>query len=114
MKKLEELGISPAPWRYIGYHNHKSGVYIHLGEVKFADKRKLCYDISQPNARLIAAAPELYECLREAVIEMCHNCLSCKGKRNADKCSLKEDEGKCFIQKWRKVLAKAAGEEETK
>lgn len=54
MKKLEELGISPAPWKCILYHNHKNGEYIHLGEVKFADGRKLCYDIPQPNARLVA------------------------------------------------------------
>ena len=64
MKTLEQLGISPAPWKYIGYHYHKNGEYIHVGEVRVkCGKRKVVVDIAQPDARLIAAAPELYEAL---------------------------------------------------
>ena len=66
MKKLEQLGISPAPWKYIGYHYHRNGEYIHLGEVWVkGGKHKIVVDISQPDASLIAAAPKLYEACYE-------------------------------------------------
>lgn len=61
-KRLEELGISPAPWKYIGYHDHKNGEYIHLGEVRVGGgKRQIVVDISQPDAAIMSAAPELYD-----------------------------------------------------
>ena len=61
MKTLEQLGISPSPWKYIGYHYHRNGEYIHLGEVWVkGGKHKIVVDISQPDASLIAAAPKLY------------------------------------------------------
>ena len=66
MKTLEQLGISPAPWKYIGYHYHRNGEYIHLGEVWVkGGKHKIVVDISQPDASLIAAAPKLYEACYE-------------------------------------------------
>ena len=66
MKKLEQLGISPSPWKYIGYHYHRNGEYIHLGEVWVkGGKHKIAVDISQPDASLIAAAPKLYEACYE-------------------------------------------------
>ena len=66
MKTLEQLGISPSPWKYIGYHYHMNGEYIHLGEVWVkGGKHKIVVDISQPDASLIAAAPKLYEACYE-------------------------------------------------
>ena len=66
MKTLEQLGISPSPWKYIGYHYHRNGEYIHLGEVRVkGGKHKIVVDISQPDASLIAAAPKLYEACYE-------------------------------------------------
>ena len=66
MKTLEQLGISPAPWKYVGYHYHRNGEYIHLGEVWVKEgKHKIVVDISQPDASLIAAAPKLYEACYE-------------------------------------------------
>ena len=66
MKTLEQLGISPTPWKYIGYHYHRNGKYIHLGEVWVrGGKHKIVVDISQPDASLIAAAPKLYEACYE-------------------------------------------------
>ena len=66
MKTLEQLGISPSPWKYIGYHYHRNGEYIHLGEVWVkGGKHKIVVDISQPDASLIAAAPKLYEACYE-------------------------------------------------
>ena len=69
MKKLEQLGISPAPWNEkvwatsddyghdISDYNHKS----------ICDMRLLQGETRIPNARLIAAAPELYAALFEMV-----------------------------------------------
>ena len=56
MKTLEQLGISPAPWKYIGYHYHKNGEYIQLGEVRFkCGKRKVVVDIAYLDVRFIVA-----------------------------------------------------------
>ena len=67
MKTLEQLGISPAPWNEkvwatsddyghdISDYNHKS----------ICDMRLLQGETRIPNARLIAAAPKLYEACYE-------------------------------------------------
>ncbi len=85
MKTLEQLGISPAPWT-------KRGDCSVYGEILAADNTSVVeYDWSsipaaevadEPNARLIAAAPELYEALRLCVGEMCKFCKDTEiGKR---------------------------------
>ena len=103
MKTLEQLGISPAPWNEkvwatsddyghdISDYNHKS----------ICDMRLLQGETRIPNARLIAAAPELYEAL--AAI------LSCAEKEfpftTGSGMSIAMDMA-------RKALAKASGESE--
>lgn len=59
---------------------------------------------SLANASLIAAAPEMYHDLHEAVVEMCEHCDSYVSM----KC--KKEDGKCFVQRWIKTLKKARGE----
>lgn len=105
MLKLSELKISPTPWKV---DKDTNGWYIvRDAKGKYAatpDGDKETEAIS--NARLFVAAPELYDCLREAVIEMCHS-HSCCGTE--DECNGLD--GRCFVQRWRKALAKAAGED---
>ena len=102
MKKLEELGISPTPWN--AQHNGMAGIsYV----VSDAREIKIC-NACKPNALIIKAAPEMYECLREAVVEVCHECPHC-GQYPSYECNDKACQ--CFPNKWRAVLAKAAGEE---
>jgi len=70
-----------------------------------------------PDARLIAAAPELYDKLKEAAYEFCHNCLSLRLDREEDipmsdeliekNCPL-ADNG-CFCRAWWALLKKAKG-----
>jgi len=95
MKTIDELGISPCPWDF--QPNHPDGC-----RVATAYNRDV--STSDPaNARLIASSPDLYECLREAVLGICREC---EGKK------IENCRGKCFYARWRDALAKAAGENE--
>ena len=59
----------------------------------------------EKDTNLIAAAPALYDCLREAVSERCHECELLD--RVNGRCA--NTKGKCFVQRWREALTKAAG-----
>ena len=100
--KLEELGISPAPWKVATNGYGSEDVVDKDGELIVAYEP----DFEKPHdsacKRLIAAAPDLYDCLREAVGEMCHDC----PRNNHDS---REECDQCFVQRWREALAKAAG-----
>lgn len=111
MKTLEELGISPAPWHAGNYDDIEETNEVYCpSELRKGGKKTVCSTNSNlknavADARLIAAAPELYECLREAVdeyMEVCefHHFYEC------DDCGVG-----CPAKEWRAVLAKAAGEE---
>ena len=102
MKKLEELGASPAPWEIDDPWT--GDIICHL-------KNGIEYQVATPyihsdeetdaNARLIAAAPEMYECLREAVEYHCQDRCPAHG------CGCNKD---CLFYKWRDAIAKASGE----
>lgn len=75
MKTIEELGISPAPWKkYVGVYSFwvddNSGEFVCMKNSTSMNDR----NIGKRNASLIAAAPDLYEALRECVGEMCKFC----------------------------------------
>ena len=103
MKTLEQLGISPAPWNEkvwatsddyghdISDYNHKS----------ICDMRLLQGETRIPNARLIAAAPELYEALAAM--------LSCAEKEAP---FTAESGMSIVVDMARKALKKASGESE--
>lgn len=57
-------------------------------------------------AALRALVKELNECLREAVIEVCHGHACCGTEYECNGV-----DGDCFVKRWRAALAKAAGEE---
>ena len=64
MKTLEELGISPAPW----YIEENTGVLCAKSEYYKYPIVDDCGNFENNNdERLIAAAPELYESLRECL-----------------------------------------------
>ncbi len=106
MKTLEELGISPAPWT-------KHGDCSVYGEILAADGSPVVdYDWSanpaaeaadDPNARLIAAAPELYEALREWVEELCDSCQAEVGRTCDGECEA--------VRKAKAALEKVGGAE---
>lgn len=107
MKTLEQLDVPPAPWT-VQYKSHE-------GMVQYADlvidatgncvATVIPYDNHpSPSTRLMAAAPKLYEALREAVV---HECYSCEwNAADFSKCGYG---GKCAAKKWRKALKKAGG-----
>jgi len=105
MKRLDELGVSPAPWK------SSVGIDVCCPCICDANGRFMLeytdMENRNANARLIAASPELYECLREAVGEMCHTCDG--WHRDGDRCG--QTDGSCFVQRWRKALEKAGGKE---
>lgn len=119
MKTLDELGIAPAPWSVrdilpIGQgRDDVTGKWLVDG-----DGNDLVMDIDgnsieeiTATANLISAAPELYQCLHEAVIAFCLD-RSCSRHRNGEVC-IHPDVG-CPAYQWRAVLDKAAGESESK
>lgn len=105
MKKLEELGISPAPWR-IGDENI-DGMVDDVFDSGFGDESNsalVVYDggMSAADARLIAAAPKLYKWLAFAVERYKCETRSCNNCPN----------GKCWVVDAKAALAEAAGESE--
>ncbi len=107
IRRLEELGATPAPWTaaYEGPWSHM----VWSGE--YPDKvlvATLQGNERKADSALIAAAPELYANLHEAVYEFCHACAARHGD-GIGACS--QTDGKCYVQRWRATLAKAAGAE---
>ncbi len=99
MKKLEELGISPAPWNV---KKESSGYYIANAEDTGVASLVRYYsnlECIKADARLIAAAPELYDALHD-VVAYCESTHLVPSERF----------GK-VLEKAKSALAKAAGEE---
>lgn len=87
MKALKELGVSPVPWNAV-----RSTVSLRVDSadgICVADDIDMIDDeTGEANARLIAAAPELYEALREIVAD--NKCgLMCSLCGAADKCKIR-------------------------
>lgn len=96
MKRVGQLGISVVPWRSMIRPIHA---------IRDANGDVVCETniVSVEDTRLIAAAPELYACLFEAVVRECHGCVS----NDNGRCLFEE----CFVNYWRKALEKAGGAE---
>lgn len=64
MKKLEELGISPAPWDGVTFcHPAMNGYVVCNANLPKGNNKRIIVasDVRENNARLIAAAPEIYD-----------------------------------------------------
>lgn len=106
MKKLEELGVSPAPWTKVfdEYGDEESKYQVAVSDERFPiGAVTLIGNYCEEDACLIAAAPELYECLREEFEKVCIN---------DGKCTDCPFVSQCRVKKWRTALAKASGEGE--
>lgn len=94
MKRLDELGISPTPWRIDGDN---------IIDAKGLDLANDYLGYVSDDARLIAAAPELYDALYDAWRRVCLS-----PSRNCKMCPYSG----MFCNSWRAALAKASGESE--
>ena len=107
IKGIDALGISPWPW------TAESGP---LASIVFAatqteDRESVCASTGEKrreDAALIAASPDLYANLHEAVYEFCTACASRKGD-GIGTCDQKDSS--CYVQRWRATLAKAGAVE---
>ena len=97
MKTIEELGISPWPWKLFGEHMvcYKNGMCVCDNEGDF-------HTVS--DARLISAAPELYAALWDLLWGDSGCCKICK-ERELGNCNT------CPIRNVKAVMGKAGGEE---
>lgn len=110
MKPLDAK-YNPGPWEVIDYY-YKTYVK-NVSEI--VAQLPGCGGKFRANADLISAAPELLECLKEAVLEYgCGNCIE-QGDREVD-CPYFERESwrcsydsECFGQQWMAAIRKAEG-----
>lgn len=109
MKTVEELGISPMPWSV----DDRNNIMTSDGHTMAVTMVSNAYghDRTEKDASIIKTAPDLYRYLREAIIEICHACDHCSGYPSYE-CT--NTESICFVNKWREVLAEAAGEDASK
>lgn len=98
MKRCEELGISPTPWQ--------SSIRP-IQAIRDANGDVVCETsiVSVEDMRLIAAAPKMYDALYDAVTDACHCCKY--AEYDGWKCT--NEDRDCYVQKWRAILAEAAG-----
>lgn len=112
MKTLEQLGISPAPWRADtdkwGSENDVLCEYtrdsVRKGErrTKVVARCNAHFETFKADVHLVAAAPELYDMLQSLVEYIDRECIPC----GETACEL--------MAAAHNVLAKAAGESEVK
>lgn len=110
MKPLEELGISPTPWKFI--LRDEIGADVKCSWRGIARKRRhtvVVRDAYVDDARLIAAAPKLYKAVYELLEIVCDDCQSRVIPISENRCTV------CpRVQRARAALAEAAGESEVR
>ena len=97
MKSLDELGVSPAPWQWNGHPA------VH-DIVRDNDGTQIFEFAPSADARLCAAAPELYEALREIYDAFDPCSLECHGCKHEPGCNK-------WARRARAALEKAGGAE---
>jgi len=87
MKRIEELGISPTPWK-----NRSDRIYPSVDDAQGFEVAELSdNDLKSANARLMKSAPRLYKALYGLLFENAGsvNCRICEG-HDCEHCPLGE------------------------
>lgn len=109
MKKLSELGISPAPWKIGRYREKTTGKPY--SNVNSATGAYVAAAPSDADKRIIAAVPKMYAALWDVCFgpSKTTNCAKCGGNLHGgvEYCSKT-----CRLYKARAALAEASGEGE--
>lgn len=114
MKRLEQLGISQPPWRFAD--DGMGECDIRCSGVSYGEDYEgddiIASSIQRKDAPMIAAAPDLYDCLREAAFMKCE---SCKERYRAEHgCEPPTCLGvcteQCMVHRWQHALKRASGE----
>lgn len=99
MKRLTDLGVSPLPWKAEDGH-----VWDFMNGRLFSGR----YEESEMDAALTSRAPQLYDCLVEAVEERCRHCpyatTDIEGRFRCKKCT------GCKVNEWRRVIEEVCDE----
>ncbi len=103
IKRLENLGVAPTPWQYHDIYWVKDA---QGSEVVDCYRHNENVAQTEADSRLISAAPDLYQALREAIFHECYGCDHIGGDGNS--CTYTRD---CAAKVWRKALEKAGGME---
>ena len=101
--------FTPGPWEVHGYRDFFVVTDARGNEICYIDEI-YDYDECEANARLIKATPKLYDALKEAAYEQCHNCPSWDAEK--ERCGVEDTD--CFVREWWKVLDEVEGKETTK
>lgn len=113
---------TPGPWKKIrnktkGLNENWNFISImpingdkSIATIPFIPDNKMCVKLADANATLMMLSPDLYEALHEAAYEICtrsgdDHCPNFDS--DMETCS--EKDGKCFVQRWWKLLRKANG-----
>lgn len=118
MKKLDGLGISPAPWNKVldEFGDEEAQYQVAVADARFpVGAVTLSGNYCEADARLIAAAPDLYDALQQIV--QCWGCsvfseggMSCDTPLYCKHAGCGPETCPVFLRA-KSALAKAAGEE---
>ena len=102
MKTLEQLGISPTPWKVCDERSLGGAIIGMECAEKFADLVAGDVILKEADATIMSAAPELYDALQSLVEYIDRECIPC----GETACEL--------MAAAHNALAKAAGESEAR
>ena len=114
MKRLEQLTISQPPWRFAD--DGMGECDIRCSGVSYGEDYEgddiIASSIQKKDAPMIAAAPDLYDCLREAAFMKCASCKESITARNEGRDPMCDGvcTGPCMVLKWQHALKRASGE----
>lgn len=108
MKPIEELRISPAPWKAVRHFHSVDSAHVICADGYVIGDNGGAGEFTAGTASLIAEAPRMYEVLADVHNEMCGP-RYCGAMRGSEFCRGSLD---CIFHRIEQILASAAGVQE--